>query len=315
MAGLTAARTLQAAGANVQVLDKGRGVGGRMATRRFETGVFDHGAQFFTVRDAEFRKTVQSLEERGVVRSWSRGFPEAGGVRKDSEHLRYRGHPGMTALPKALAQGLDVRLNTRLRMVDLRDGRWQATSESGQVHLGDALLLTPPVPQSLELMARGAVQLPGAVGAQLRAIRYHRCIALLVLLEQPGHVPPPGGVRVPTGAIRWIADNQQKGISPQAAAVTIHAAPDFSRQYWDAQDGEIADRLLSEAAPWIQSPLRSYQVHRWRYSQPVAELPVKGIVVPGPPVLAFAGDAFGGGRVEGAALSGQYAAERLIGES
>ncbi len=51
VSGLIAARTLQASGVRVKVLDKGRGVGGRLATRRSGVGVFDHGAQFFTVCD------------------------------------------------------------------------------------------------------------------------------------------------------------------------------------------------------------------------------------------------------------------------
>ena len=54
IAGLLAARTLQEHGLRVTVLDKGRGVGGRMATRRIGSAVFDHGAQFFTARDPQF---------------------------------------------------------------------------------------------------------------------------------------------------------------------------------------------------------------------------------------------------------------------
>ena len=51
MAGLAAARTLAAAGHAVQVFDKGRGIGGRLSTRRTDYGAFDHGAQYATVRD------------------------------------------------------------------------------------------------------------------------------------------------------------------------------------------------------------------------------------------------------------------------
>ncbi len=41
MAGLTAAAELQRAGRSVLVLDKGRGVGGRMASRRIGDATFD----------------------------------------------------------------------------------------------------------------------------------------------------------------------------------------------------------------------------------------------------------------------------------
>jgi renalase len=44
LSGLIAAHTVQANGVRVVVLDKGRGVGGLLATRRTDSGVFDHGA-------------------------------------------------------------------------------------------------------------------------------------------------------------------------------------------------------------------------------------------------------------------------------
>lgn len=59
MAGITAARTLAQAGHSVTVFEKSKGVGGRMSTRRTEFGGFDHGAQYFTVRDERFRTMMQ----------------------------------------------------------------------------------------------------------------------------------------------------------------------------------------------------------------------------------------------------------------
>ena len=59
MAGLSAARELEKRGRSVALLDKGRGVGGRMANRRFEGARFDTGAQFFSVRSRPFRRLLE----------------------------------------------------------------------------------------------------------------------------------------------------------------------------------------------------------------------------------------------------------------
>ena len=67
MAGLTAARRLQRF-VDVVVLDKGRGVGGRLATRRVGDATFDHGAQFLTTRTPEFTETAQELLGVGIIR-------------------------------------------------------------------------------------------------------------------------------------------------------------------------------------------------------------------------------------------------------
>jgi renalase len=112
LAGLMAANRLQAAGRSVLVLDKGRGVGGRLATRRIGPGRADHGAQFFTVREPEFAAFVAEWEAQGLVYVWSEGWSvEADG------HPRYVVRNGMTALAKQLAQAVDVR--TGVKVTDL----------------------------------------------------------------------------------------------------------------------------------------------------------------------------------------------------
>ncbi len=70
MAGLTAAAELQRAGRRVLVLDKGRGVGGRLASRRIEGAAFDHGAQFITARTARFAALVEDGRCRGCAGDW-----------------------------------------------------------------------------------------------------------------------------------------------------------------------------------------------------------------------------------------------------
>ncbi|MCE3000724.1 MAG: FAD-dependent oxidoreductase, partial [Betaproteobacteria bacterium] len=67
IAGISCARQLRDAGHAVRVFDKSRGIGGRMATRRGESGTFDHGAQYFTARELRFRALVEALGASGVV--------------------------------------------------------------------------------------------------------------------------------------------------------------------------------------------------------------------------------------------------------
>jgi len=132
MSGLLAARRLVDDGADVIVIDKGRGVGGRMATRRHAGGTFDHGAQFLTVRSEAFSALVDEWLEHGVAKLWSHGFSDGrtgdgslltgsdgvGGKHMPARdgHPRYRGNPGMTEITKYIASSgktLDVRLGVK----------------------------------------------------------------------------------------------------------------------------------------------------------------------------------------------------------
>ena len=54
IAGLTCAHMLKKY--NPIIFEKSRGIGGRLATRYSDQYQFDHGAQYFTVKDKEFDK-------------------------------------------------------------------------------------------------------------------------------------------------------------------------------------------------------------------------------------------------------------------
>ncbi|MBA3442204.1 MAG: FAD-dependent oxidoreductase [Pyrinomonadaceae bacterium] len=312
IAGLLAAAKLQESGAQVVVLDKGQGVGGRLATRRIDKGVFDHGAQFFTVRDPLFNGLVETWIDQNVVREWSRGFANVEGDTHADGHPRFCGSTGMTGIAKHVARNLYVRTDQRVISVNVRNKMWEAATEDGQVFVARALILTPPVPQSLALIDGSNFLLPTTARTHLEAISYDPCIAVMILLDQPSRIPPPGAVQMEAAEpIYWIADNRQKGISPEASAVTIHATPAFSRAHWETPDDEVVSLLTSAAARWIDGLIRSAQVKRWRYSKPTQTFNERCLFVPDPP-LAFAGDAFGGPRVEGAALSGLAAASSIV---
>lgn len=302
MAGLTAAGALQARGWAVVLLDKGRGVGGRMATRRMGESRLDHGAQFFTVRDARFREAVDRWEQANWVAPW---FAESG-------HVRYRAAGGMNALAKHLSKPFDVRTETKVARVEPADKGWQVITEAGERFSAGALLMTPPAPQTIELLAACSALLPSEITSTLNGIAFDPCFALLVIIDGPGRVPPPGYIRPDQGPVEWIADNTQKGVSTGAAALTIHARADFSRHYLEAPQEDVARLLLEAAGPWFGGQVTAWTLHRWRYSRPVdAGQRPTCLFSRQPACLAIAGDALGGSRLEGAFLSGLAAAERI----
>lgn len=315
LSGLLAARELQRAGLQVTVLDANDIVGGRLATLTLQLpggaeAVFDHGAQYFTARSDRFRRLVQAWRESGIVEQWSDGFatPDAS-MYRDGEP-RYRGRPHMAAIAAHVAAELDVRLETKVVAAHFTES-WSLTTASGEQFVADALILTAPVPQSLSLLDDGAVLLPQNAYRTLSTIHYDPCLALLLALDGPGRVPGPGGLWSASHAIAWLADNAQKGIS-EAPCLTIHASPEFSRDYFHAAEDEITRILLAEADRWIGAAVVAQRLVRWRYSIPmnVYHEPVLFCSTPGP--LAFAGDAFAGPRVEGAALSGLAAADAIL---
>ena len=313
MAGLAAAMSLNARGFSVLVVDKGRGVGGRLATRSFEGGRFDYGAQFFTVRNPAFRRLADEWLAAGIVTPWSDGFALSDGKFKHTGEVHYRGTAGMRMIAKHLSQNLDVRSQIEVKAVSFERGIWKLLDAGGSVFTGKALILTPPVPQSLALLNAGNVPLAESVQEELAKFTYNPCIAVMAVLEGSSQIPSPGGMWFPGEPLAWLADNTQKGLAAGAqngSSVTLHAGPEFSRSHWEFAH-QAAEFLLQQAAPWLGRSVKSYETHRWKFSQPTHIHHEPALCVSSPGRLVFAGDAFGGGRVEGAALSGLAAAACL----
>ncbi|RMF20886.1 MAG: NAD/FAD-dependent oxidoreductase, partial [Cyanobacteria bacterium J083] len=175
----------------------------------------------------------------------------------------------------------------------------------------DYLLMTPPLPQSLALLQKSNIVLPPDLQSSLEKITYNKCLAVLAYGEKPSHIPAPGGLNLTGEPLAWLACNQQKGISPQATAITLHAGKEFSENNWENDEQTIVNELLNFAAPWLGSSVVKYQLHRWRYSQPSQIYP-KPYVALTEPALILAGDAFMAPKIEGAFLSGLAAAEYLL---
>lgn len=303
MAGLTAARILQEHGVHVTLLEKSRGVGGRMATRRVAESRFDHGTQFFTVRDQRFGAAVAQWQDAGFVVPW---FTQDG-------HARYRGAEGMKGIAKRLACGLDVRLETSVEQIHAEGCGWRVATAAGSELHADALILTAPAPQSMALCQTFLDQLSMEIPLILESIAFDPCIAVMAVLQEGGsRLPEAGFVRPPAGPVAWIADNTQKGVSAGPPALTIHADAEFSRMHWDADSGLVVKMLMESARPYWDGNVVETSVQRWRYSQPIATHTEPCLYTRRPAPLAFAGDAFGGPRVEGAFLSGVAAANIVV---
>jgi hypothetical protein len=298
-AGLHAARQLMAYGRDVVVFDKGRGVGGRMATRRASQATFDHGAQFFTVRNDRFAELLRCDIDSGLVNAWCDGFDQRDG------HPRYRVHGGMTALAKRWATGLDVRLSQLVFRTIFANGEWQVVLDDGTVHIADELVLTCPIPQSFSLLIDSGVRVP----EELWRTDYDRTLCLLAVLDRPARLGPHGATQSAPG-FTFLADNSLKGIST-APAITAHADATWSGAHWDEPNDTISEALGTLVEPLLGgSRIVSAQIKRWRFATPQRCWPERCWRSPEAP-LVLAGDAFDGPRVEGAVLSGLAAAAAL----
>jgi predicted NAD/FAD-dependent oxidoreductase len=314
MAGLVAAQALRKRGLSVLLVDKGRTVGGRLATRRIGPGYADTGAQFFTVRHGQFQAQVAGWLERGLVYVWAHGWASGSGEPQVDGHPRYAVKGGMNALARDLQGDLPVQFNVKVSALSPVRNGWQVSDAEGRIFASRAVLLTTPVPQALTFVETGRTPMKASDLNALRAIKYTACLAGLYWLDGGAGLPEPGGLQNPTDKVSWAADNQRKGISADATILTVHGSAEYSQAAYRTRDQDALAQLLAELKPWLgATEVREAQLKRWRYAQATVLHPQRCLVAEGVPPLVFAGDAFQEPRVEGAALSGLTAAEALSG--
>lgn len=314
LAGLAAGRRLHRAGVNALLLDKGRGVGGRCATRRFESHSFDHGAQFFTVRTPAFAATVREWEERGLVREWFQALPHPSKSSEDGAHPRYCAVRGMNTLAKHLASDLAVQTSARVVLAHRKENVWEVLVESGEMYRARSLLLTAPMPQSLAMLDDETRRDLLATCPSLAGVRYEPCFSVMLVLEGSSAIPDPGALHLDGPVIAWMADNTRKQCGTGASAVTIHTSSRFTSEHLEASHETIAAQVIEAARPWLGGPVRHYQVHRWLYSRAVAFVGKPCVSLGVPPHLVLASDGMlPPSRIEGAFASGCAAADVLFG--
>ena len=326
MAGSRCAFNLVKAGLDVLVLDKSRGVGGRMSTRRIvvegQEVIADHGTQYITAKGDRFRRFVEQQLKLGTMVEWTRrihvldesGLHEGG---YDDRAPRYCCPRGMTAVVKGMCQSLNVELQTRVTAVRASEEGWQAIADDDRSFWARSLAIALPAPQILQLLGDWLY-------APLSSARYLPCIAVMAGYGMDVPAPTWKGVTcLEDEQVAWVSLDSSKRQEESPPVVVVHSMAQFAESYLESDRDELraAGRLLLERAAerlgsWLAEP-EWMQVHRWTYSLPEETvgmaslgmmLPVGDRSLP----LVCAGDWCAGAKVEGAFISGEDAASRIL---
>ncbi len=292
------------------LLDKSRGPGGRMSTRRVDVDGreyrFDHGAQFMTVRDERLKEIITRPLELGVLKVWHSAIPHAS-YPEIKESLRFCGSTGMNALSKYFSSDLECRFNWKCVKVTFEKTHWKLFSSEGETIECKILVLATPLPQSLDLVAGLGMDLQ-----VLRDVRYFPTWAVMFGALETLQLPfPHAQWQQPETGIEWICDNQKKGIS-ENPSLTVHLTQEQSLKMLSASPKEVIEFAKERLQGVLPKDLRFEAAHRWLYSRAAhADFDAGFVHLPKPAGVYFIGDAFRGGRVEGAALSAIETADQI----
>ncbi len=296
MAGLSCAAGLAKRNIKTVLFDKGRGPGGRMASRRAEVAGelvrFDHGTRYFTASDPEFAAQVSRWIGDGVVAPW----PSAG-------EGRFVGVPGMNGPLAAMASDLEVNWGSRVLSLSREADHWKLTFEDGVREFAHIVVAIPPE-QVAELLADAAPEFAALAAGAIS----QPCWTVMAAFDR--RLPIYADVLSDADAPIWEAsrDSSKPGRTGTERWV-LQASPTQSRAILEHDAAEAGAELLARFFDQTGvEPARPIHItaHRWRYA---AAAPVLGAAarLDAKRALTLAGDWLVSPDVQGAWLSGRAA--------
>ncbi|SMF77287.1 NAD(P)/FAD-dependent oxidoreductase [Pseudobacteriovorax antillogorgiicola] len=289
--------------------EKARGVGGRMS-HRFVNGVgdFDHGAQFFTARDPEFKSVLEPYLKLGLILPWEAKLAylkESGEIEPARKEARYVASTA-NSLVKELLQGASIKTRTRITSLRKDGPQWYLVSENDE-DLGpfDYVITTAPSVQSQAILGDHW---------QLSILPPMKpCFCVMLGLSPETNLAWQGAF-VKDPILSWFASNNSKGRKADELCLTLHGAEEWSSHYEPKQAHDMEEILVKRFLKLFQldnATITHRSSHYWRYARPAAAYEQAYLWNPDLN-LAMAGDIFNGGRVEGAFLSGLQLAHGIL---
>ncbi|KAL0984129.1 hypothetical protein UPYG_G00137480 [Umbra pygmaea] len=291
----------------IVVWDKSRGSGGRMSTSRSPSDplcTVDLGAQYISATPYYAQKHHKFYEEllaHGILEPLA-SLVE-GEVMKDQGQKNYVTPSGVSSIVKHFLKhsGAEVLFDHHVTHIYRKGACWEVCPKGRSPEQFNALVLTMPVPQILQLQGDLGSLLEDSQRQQLEAVSYSSRYALGLFYKAEAHIPVPWAAKYISNSpcIRFIAiDNKKRNLeSPECgASMVVHTSVPFGIKHLEETKEEVEPIILQELnklLPHLPQP-DSIKCHKWRYSQvtsSVADCPGQMTLLP-QPLLVCGGDSF-----------------------
>ena len=300
IAGLACARVLADAGVPVRVFERGRVVGGRLATKRYDGRRTDIGAAYFTAQEPDFASVVERWQQTGLVREWTDTLSvlDPDGAHQATGPMRWAAPNGLRSLAEDLADGLDVTTGHEVE--------WIEPGPQVDGVEADAAVLAMPGPQALRILHPSLTEARDAVSEQ----EWLPSLAVTLVYPARNWSDFHGAFVNDHPVLTTVCDDGSRR-GDGAPVLVAHTTAEFAVQYV-AEPAAAGDEVQAAVRHVLGLPDQAVDthVHRWTFARPSKagrsefHLDEHGIGV--------AGDAWGHPRVETAWVSGTALGRALV---
>jgi len=299
----------------VSLFEKSQDVGGRMAVRRSDPYEFDHGAQFFTAKNENFKDFINPLIEKKIIKQWHARFAEYESstlLRKitwDSRYPHYVGVPGMNSIAKYLAKVFDIKLNTRVnKIIKNTEHGWELFDDN-ENDLGrfDWVISTAPPIQSAEILPKCF-----QYQSELLEKKMKGCFSLMLGFKKA--LPLLWDAALISDAdISWVSINSSKPGRAKSFSMLVHSTNTWAENHLSDDSQSVISYLCKETTKIIghdTNQANHIGLHAWRYAN-IGKQDKSDLLIDYDNRLAACGDWISHGRIESAFEAGFMMAQEF----
>ena len=299
IAGISASLKLNSYGFSSVIVDKGKFLGGRIATRELKIGknsnFFFHGAQFFIARHPSFKKIVIDGINNNYIKEYGNFLPS-----------RYRGYPNMRNFLLNLSKNLNIFQNNKVIGLRPKNSKISVLTDTFyKWQIFDGVISTLPAPQNLLLMQEFPI-----LKQTLLSARYAPCIALMFSFDKENlNIPYYFDFYNKESILSWMAAGSN------LCFWTAHTKDSYSSLNLQKSNLFLKNEILTEIRKTFSqyknlSSINFHQLHIWKYAK--VKKVSKGTQIDPKLPIAIAGDFMEGPNVESAFISGEKAAKLIF---
>jgi len=140
---------------SIEIFEKSRGVGGRSSNRRFKNNLsFDHGLQYISPKSKNFKKFINLLEKKKIVKEWKGVHTDLFNSDLKIKKKKFIGNKGNNSISKYLTKKIKINFSTTIKRANFKNKYWEiVTSDNKKIYFKN-LIFSIPYPQIKKIVKK-----------------------------------------------------------------------------------------------------------------------------------------------------------------
>ena len=299
----------------ITVFEKSRGVGGRMATRRADPFQFNHGAQYFKVKNKEFKNFLQPLMLNKIIKPLEANQIEILNKKiikstKISNKKYFTAESKMNSVVKYfINNNFSIKLLCKIEKTVKENDKWFVI-DSDQVSYGpyDWLFITIPPYQATEILYDNFKFLD-----ILKNIKMRSCYSLMLGFDKIKEFNFDTALFLDED-VAWLFIRKKIFKNKKYYNLLINSSYNFAEKNINSSKDELSDYLIKQVSDILKYDLNNFKhkaLHFWKYAMSEKNNNL-GSLIDEDLKVVVCGDWCMNGRIEGGFLSAKDAANKVL---